>query len=77
MRRIGDSVRRLVGPWTPSVHRLLRHLAEQEFIGAPRVLGIDGAGREVHCHGWIGPIVHSFKDAIWLSATPSRAIAAT
>jgi Ser/Thr protein kinase RdoA (MazF antagonist) len=33
-----------LAPWT---HRLLRHLAEQEFTGAPRVLGIDGAGREV------------------------------
>jgi Phosphotransferase enzyme family len=47
VRRVGDVVRRPVGPWTPSVHRLLRHLAEQEFIGAPRVLGVDGAGREV------------------------------
>ena len=45
--RIGDTVRRPVGPWTPAVHSLLRHLEEVGFEGAPRVLGIDEKGREV------------------------------
>jgi hypothetical protein len=45
--RIGDTVRRPVGPWTPSVHALLRHLEAAGFDGAPRVLGIDEQGREI------------------------------
>jgi hypothetical protein len=38
--RRGDSVRRPVGPWTPAVHDLLRHLERAGFSGAPRVLGL-------------------------------------
>lgn len=45
--RIGDTVRRPCGPWTPAVHSLLNHLADQGFAEAPRVLGIDDEGREV------------------------------
>lgn len=45
--RIGDTVRRTTGPWTPAVHALLRYLEEVGFEGAPRVLGIDEQGREV------------------------------
>ena len=45
--RVGDTVRRPIGPWTPAVHDLLRHLASVGFAGAPRVLGIDEADREV------------------------------
>lgn len=43
--RIGDTVRRPVGPWTPTIHALLRHL--EDFEGAPSVLGIDEQDREV------------------------------
>jgi Ser/Thr protein kinase RdoA (MazF antagonist) len=51
--RIGDTVRRPCGPWTPAVHGLLAHLAERGFAEAPRVLGIDGEGREIltYLHG--------------------------
>jgi Ser/Thr protein kinase RdoA (MazF antagonist) len=45
--RVGRTVRRPTGPWTPAVHALLRHLAEAGFAGAPRVHGIDDQGREV------------------------------
>lgn len=45
--RVGDTVRRATGPWTPAVHRLLRHLEAVGFDGVPRVLGIDAQGREV------------------------------
>jgi hypothetical protein len=45
--RAGDTVRRMTGPWTPSVHALLRHLEARGFEGAPRVLGIDERGREI------------------------------
>lgn len=45
--RVGDTVRRRVGPWTPVVHELLRHLERLGFDGAPRAVGIDAHGREV------------------------------
>jgi hypothetical protein len=45
--RVGGTVRRPVGPWTPAVHALLRHLESAGFEAAPRVLGIDDRGREV------------------------------
>jgi hypothetical protein len=45
--RIGDTVRRRSGRWTPAVHALLRHLESVGFDAAPRVLGVDGQGREV------------------------------
>jgi aminoglycoside phosphotransferase (APT) family kinase protein len=45
--RVGDTVRRPVGPHSPLVHALLEHLESVGFEGAPRFLGIDGAGREV------------------------------
>ncbi len=45
--RIGDRVHRLAGPWTPAVHRWLRHLRAAGFTGAPTAHGHDAAGREV------------------------------
>jgi hypothetical protein len=44
--RVGSTVRRPTGPWTPGVHALLRHLEALGFEGAPRVLGLDEQGRE-------------------------------
>jgi Ser/Thr protein kinase RdoA (MazF antagonist) len=44
--RIGDSVHRRAGPWTPSIHALLRYL-ERAGFPAPRVVGMDAQGREV------------------------------
>jgi 8-oxo-dGTP diphosphatase len=45
--RIGPTVRRAVGSWTPAVHALLGHLHRCGLTGVPRVLGIDDRGREV------------------------------
>lgn len=45
--RVGDSVRRRTGPWTPAVHSLLRHLEAAGFAASPRVRGIDDRGREI------------------------------
>jgi 8-oxo-dGTP diphosphatase len=45
--RIGRTVRRPTGPWTPSVHRLLRHVRGAGLRGVPEVLGTDARGREV------------------------------
>ncbi len=44
--RVGQTVRRPAGPWTPAVHALLRHLAGR-LRGIPQVLGYDELGREV------------------------------
>lgn len=44
--RVGQTVRRPVGPWTPAVHALLDHLAAQGVSRIPQVLGFDGEGRE-------------------------------
>ncbi len=44
--RVGDTVRRPVGPHSPFVHDLLRHLEAVGFTHAPRFLGIDDHGRE-------------------------------
>ncbi|MEF2966547.1 hypothetical protein V3851_11965 [Paenibacillus sp. M1] len=45
--RVGDTVRRPTGYWSPSVHELLKHLEKQGFDGAPRFLGIDDSDREI------------------------------
>ena len=45
--RIGDTVRRPTGPWSPAVHALLRHFETVGFDGAPRFLGLDEQGREI------------------------------
>lgn len=44
--RIGDTVHRRAGAWTPAVHALLRYL-ERAGFPAPRVIGTDAQGREV------------------------------
>lgn len=45
--RVGETVRRPAGAWTPAVHLLLGHLAAAGFAGAPRAHGLDAEGREV------------------------------
>jgi hypothetical protein len=45
--RVGDTVRRPTGIWTPGVHALLEHLASVGYDGAPTVLGLDEQGREI------------------------------
>ena len=45
--RVGDTVRRTAGPWTPAVHALLAHLHDVGFDRCPRPLGLDELGREV------------------------------
>jgi hypothetical protein len=45
--KVGNTVRRSTGPWTPAIHALLRYLEKVGFDGAPRVLGVDAQGREV------------------------------
>lgn len=45
--RVGDTVRRVTGPWTLAVHKLLDVYAEHDVIEAPRALGLDEQGREI------------------------------
>jgi Phosphotransferase enzyme family len=45
--RIGDTVRRPIGPHSGFVHELLSYLERAGFVGAPRFLGIDEKGREI------------------------------
>ncbi|HYO18234.1 MAG TPA: phosphotransferase [Dermatophilaceae bacterium] len=44
---VDGTVRRVAGPWSPSVRKLLRHLLDRGFAGAPQPLGADALGREV------------------------------
>lgn len=44
--RVGGTVHRATGPWTPAVHALLGHLAGR-IDHIPNVLGFDDEGREV------------------------------
>ncbi|NSW52638.1 MAG: aminoglycoside phosphotransferase family protein [Anaerolineae bacterium] len=45
--RVGDTVRRGAGPWTPQVQRLLAHLRASGIDEVPAPLGFDAQGREV------------------------------
>lgn len=45
--RVGDTVHRTAGPWTPAVHRLLATLRMAGVMEVPEPLGLDEQGREV------------------------------
>lgn len=45
--RVGGTVRKPAGFWTPGVEALLAHLEAAGFTGAPRPLGRDDRGRRV------------------------------
>jgi hypothetical protein len=45
--RFGDRVHRVAGPWTPTVHALLRHVHARGVRSLPEPLGMDDEGREV------------------------------
>jgi hypothetical protein len=45
--RVGDTVRRPTGPWTPAIHALLEHLNRARLDSIPVVLGIDEQDREI------------------------------
>jgi len=45
--RVGNTVRKPAGNWTPAVESLLAHLGASGFPGAPRTLGRDERGRHV------------------------------
>lgn len=45
--RIGDTVRRPIGSWSPQVHSLLQHLRGSGFTAAPSFHGITTDGHEI------------------------------
>jgi Phosphotransferase enzyme family len=74
--RVGDTVRRRAGAWTPAVQALLAHLASVGFDAVPEPLGTDEQGREkltyvvgdVHV-GWPDPLpVWMYRDEATLVA---------
>lgn len=69
--RIGDTVHRAAGPWTPSVHLLLNTLRAAGLTEIPEPLGYDELGREVlsFIPGTVGN--YPLPDWIW-SATILR-----
>jgi RimJ/RimL family protein N-acetyltransferase len=45
--RVGDTVRRTAGPWTPTIHRLLAHARDKGLSWVPEPRGFDAMGREM------------------------------
>jgi hypothetical protein len=45
--RVGETVRRTAGPWTPTIHTFMRHLRASGFRCVPEPLGMDERGREI------------------------------
>lgn len=59
--RVGNTVHREAGPWTPTVQRLLAHVRDRGLTEVPEPLGLDAQGREVVSYlpgdvpGWPAP----------------------
>jgi len=62
--RVGDTVRRPAGPWTPAVHAVLTHLESVGYPHAPRSLGLDERGRHVVEHV-PGEVADTFPPPRW------------
>jgi len=66
--RVGETVRRVPGPWTPAVHSLLRTLRDTGVYEVPEPFGIDEQGREVlsYLPGDVGN--YPLPDWLWMPA---------
>jgi hypothetical protein len=62
--RAGDTVRRKVGPQTPTIHRLLSHVRSTGVLWAPEPLGLDEHGREVLSF-IAGEVPHDMPEWVW------------
>ncbi len=62
--RIGDTVHRQAGDWTPTIHRLLTHVRAKGVLWTPTPLGFDALGREVLSF-IAGDVPHDLPDWIW------------
>ena len=67
--RVGDTVRRAAGPWTPTIHAFMRHLRASGFDMVPEPLGFDSSGREIISLLPGTPATYPLPDFAWSSAT--------
>ncbi|MDY7555900.1 aminoglycoside phosphotransferase family protein [Cryobacterium sp. 10C3] len=62
--RVGDTVRRSAGPWTPAVHQLLTALRAAGVMKVPEPFGLDEQGREVL--SYLPGIVGNYPMPSWI-----------
>lgn len=67
--RVGHTVRRATGPWTPTIHAFMRHLRASGFTGVPEPLGIDDRGREIISLLPGAPAAYPLPEFGWSDAT--------
>ncbi len=65
--RVGDTVRRIPGNCTPTIHRLLSHVRERGVTWVPEPLGYDTLGREMLTF-IPGAVPHETPDWVWSEA---------
>jgi Ser/Thr protein kinase RdoA (MazF antagonist) len=65
--RVGDTVRRQAGPWTPTIHRLLSHARDKGVSWLPEPRGLDELGREVLTF-LPGDVPHEMPAWVWSEA---------
>jgi hypothetical protein len=67
--RVGDTVRRAAGAWTPTVHAFMRHLRAGGFTAIPEPLGIDERGREIISFLPGAPATYPLPEFAWTEDT--------
>jgi Ser/Thr protein kinase RdoA (MazF antagonist) len=67
--RVGDTVRRTAGPWTPTIHALMRHIRASGFQTVPEPLGLDERGREIVSFLPGAPLTYPLPAFAWSDAT--------
>ncbi len=67
--RVGDTVRRASGPWTPTIHAFMRHLRANGFDLVPEPLGMDDQNREVISLLPGAPAAYPLPAFAWTDAT--------
>jgi len=67
--RVGNTVRRGAGPWTPTIHAFMRHLRSSGFETVPEPLGIDDRGREIISFLPGAPLTYPLPDFAWSDGT--------
>ena len=67
--RVGDTVRRTAGPWTPTIHAFMRHLRASGFGCVPEPLGLDDRGREIISLLPGAPATYPLPDFSWTDTT--------
>lgn len=65
--RVGNTVRRVAGPWTATTQRLLAHVRARGFELVPEPFGIDEQGREVLSF-LAGQVPHEMPSWVWSDA---------